>query len=73
MRSKEEIVATISTPSPLSALGIEEWNALAVASYSPTVRERPNKTLVKTKRKTPQNPRKLSKSQSQNRPRNNKN
>ena len=40
---------------------------------SPTVRERPNKNLVKTKRKTPQNPRKSSQNQQKNCPHNHKN
>ena len=42
MRLNEEILARISTASS-PALGIAEWNALAVASYSPTPKvERPN-------------------------------
>ena len=56
MRSKEEFVATNSTTSP--RVRDRRMERLGGRFDSPTVRERPNKNLVKTKIKTLQNPQK---------------
>ena len=57
MRSKEEIVATISTSYPLCVRD-RRMERLGGRSDSPTVRERPNKNFVKIRIKTSQNPQK---------------
>jgi hypothetical protein len=64
MRSKEEFVATNSTTSP--HVRDRRMERFGGRFDSPTVRERPNKNLVKTKRKTSQNRKKSSPKQTKN-------